>query len=108
MGTTRFLSGLVAVVFPTLVQVISITSCLWAFAMFACLGVVWAFYCVPETKGLSLEGVARLFEAPIQLFGHRERSVECRSFGTADKRANDKGTPLQNQETLFPDQLIGA
>jgi MFS family permease len=108
MFTTRFLSGIIAVVFPTLVQAISLASCLWVFATFACIGVVWAIFCVPETKGLSLEGVTKLFETPIQLFGSRETCVECRSFGTVGKHADSKGTPLQVPEANFPDELYGA
>jgi len=65
MFTTRFLSGLVAVLFPTIVNSLSLTACLWGFAVFACLGVVWALLCVPETRGLSLEEVAKLFEKPV-------------------------------------------
>jgi len=64
MFVTRFLSGLVAVLFPPIVEAVSLTACLWLFAGVACLGVLWASLCVPETMGLSLEEVAQLFERP--------------------------------------------
>jgi len=65
MFVTRGLSGLVTVVFPLLVHAISLAACFWIFAVVACSGILWAALCVPETKGLSLEEVARLFERPI-------------------------------------------
>jgi sugar porter (SP) family MFS transporter len=65
MFITRFLSGLVAVAFPTIAHDFSTASCLWAFSVCACIGIPWAFICVPETMGLSLEEVTLLFEKPI-------------------------------------------
>mmetsp|Transcript_145134 Transcript_145134/g.404394 ORF Transcript_145134/g.404394 Transcript_145134/m.404394 type:complete len:263 (+) Transcript_145134:1-789(+) len=65
MFITRFLSGLVAVVFPSLARVCSLGACFWLFAAAAGSGVLWAALCVPETQGLSLEEVSRLFERPL-------------------------------------------
>merc|ERR1712032_349418 len=65
MFTTRFLSGVVSVAFPSVVEAISLTPCLWIFAGVGLLGVVWAIVCVPETKGLTLEAAAQLFERPL-------------------------------------------
>merc|ERR1712037_1080843 len=65
MFTTRGLSGLVSVLFPSVVEKFSIEPILWFFACMALLGVVWALICVPETQGLPLEAVAHLFQRPL-------------------------------------------
>lgn len=62
MVITRFLSGMVAVVLPPVLKVVSMTACLWAFSFAAAWGIVWALLCVPETKGLTLEETVKLFE----------------------------------------------
>jgi len=90
MFTTRFLSGLVAVVFPPLLRHVSLTGCLWAFCAAAGLGVLWAALCVPETRGLSLEQSAQLFERP--LWGGPAAS-ERPAYGSLDcARAKAGGT----------------
>jgi major inositol transporter-like SP family MFS transporter len=95
MFITRFLSGLVAVAFPPIVSALSITSCLWFFAAFACLGVSWAFFCIPETMGLSLEEVTKLFEAPIQLFRAHDASMLPTDDGKAANQVDIESMPLQ-------------
>jgi sugar porter (SP) family MFS transporter len=102
MFTTRFLSGLVAVLFPSIVRKLSLTTCLWAFATFACIGVVWAFFCVPETRGLTLEEVARLFETSDGIWSFRPAlpgdtfAVEDSESRAGVPKVDIERTPLQS------------
>jgi len=62
MFTTRFLSGLVSTAFPGVVRLITMQATLALFGIVSLVGALWAFTCVPETRGLSLEHAAKLFE----------------------------------------------
>jgi len=62
MFTTRFLSGVVSILFPGMVAVWSLQTAFWFFAGMSLLGTFWALIFVHETKGLPLEEVTKLFE----------------------------------------------
>merc|ERR1712037_262656 len=79
MFTTRGLSGLVSVLFPSVVETFSIEPILWFFACMALLGVVWALICVPETQGLTLEAAAQLFQRPLYGRSAREPALPYES-----------------------------
>ncbi|KAL1511122.1 hypothetical protein AB1Y20_005942 [Prymnesium parvum] len=58
---TRLIAGIIASLFLSLQQAMGHVA-LWAvFATVAAIAVVFAYFCVPETKGLSLEEVASQF-----------------------------------------------
>merc|ERR1712032_732632 len=85
MFTTRFLSGVVSVAFPSVVEAISLTPCLWIFCCVSLLGVVWAIICVPETKGLTLEAAAQLFERPLCAGSNTEAAAPYKSVDGNDE-----------------------
>jgi len=62
MFTTRLLSGLVSTTFPGVASLITMQATLALFGIVALVGALWATACVPETRGLSLEEAAKLFE----------------------------------------------
>jgi len=66
MFLTRLLSGIVSTIFPAMVDTLTLANTFWVFAGMSCVGVVWAWLCVPETKGLQLEEVARLFDDKVE------------------------------------------
>jgi len=79
MFTTRSLSGVVSLAFPKLEQAFSLESCLWGFFSVAVLGIVWATFCVPETKGVALEDVTKLFDQPISWFPEHDSDTDSSS-----------------------------
>merc|ERR1712032_292257 len=85
MFTTRGLSGLVSVLFPSVVETFSIEPILWFFACMALLGVVWALICVPETQGLTLEAAAHLFQRPLCGGSDTEPSASYENVENQDK-----------------------
>jgi MFS family permease len=62
MFTTRLLSGFFSCTFPGIVSLLTMQATLGLFGMVALVGALWAAVCVPETRGLSLEEAAKLFE----------------------------------------------
>lgn len=65
MIISRVVSGVVALVFPTFVEMMGMKATLGMFAVFTLTGIFWACLLVPETMGLTLEDAAALFEDPV-------------------------------------------
>jgi len=62
MFTTRFLSGLVSMLFPAIVAALTLKGAFLFFSGMCFLGTIWAQLYVHETSGMKLEEVAKLFE----------------------------------------------
>lgn len=62
MFMTRLMAGLVSMLFPKMVQAFSMRGTLGTYALFSFIGVAWLMMFVPETKGLPLEEVQKLYD----------------------------------------------
>lgn len=66
MTIGRVVSGTVAVAFPAMVDAMTMRGALLFFSSLSFTGIFWAWCCVPETKGLTLEEAPELFsEQPL-------------------------------------------
>lgn len=66
---SRVSSGLIAMTFLSVSRAITVGGTFFVFAAISCLAVVFAYKCVPETKGKSLEQIETMFQSDGQWRG---------------------------------------
>jgi len=52
-----FFNALIAFVFFKLINLLSPSGAFWLFAVFSIVGIIWGYFYIPETKGISLESI---------------------------------------------------
>jgi len=80
MFTTRLLSGIVSMCFPAMVEVLTMRGTLGTYAFLSFIGVLWMVMFVPETKGLPLEEVVKLFDDEPHLLSDRGDSMDYKTI----------------------------
>jgi MFS family permease len=80
----RLMSGIMTFAFPVLWHRIGLNGLLTCFTSISFLGIIWAWFCVPEGVGLSLEEVSRLYQQPVRRKSTRSTSKDIEDApGTA-------------------------
>eukprot|EP00240_Pyramimonas_obovata_P005113 CAMPEP_0118958496 /NCGR_PEP_ID=MMETSP1169-20130426/62652_1 /TAXON_ID=36882 /ORGANISM="Pyramimonas obovata, Strain CCMP722" /LENGTH=420 /DNA_ID=CAMNT_0006906613 /DNA_START=1356 /DNA_END=2619 /DNA_ORIENTATION=- len=116
-GINRFVSGTVALAFLPMNSSMGVDGTFFLFFGISLLALLFAYYVVPETKGLSLEAIAHIFEARAmngivlkqphnaQTMQHQELPTSLRERHLAEKdvrnqvnkgRASVPGTPVNS------------
>lgn len=73
----------------------------WLYGCVACLGAVWLYFSLPETKGLSLEEVERLFRGRVDGYSSLEEMIDQHIQSDNDVNSED-----ENCHELFDDDLV--
>lgn len=69
---------------------------MWFFSVVTLIGLAWAWFCLPELAGKSLESIDRVFEMPWYLIGRRGKDLTENMGGAVENFGVDK----EKDETL--------